>query len=145
MADVALVSARPKPSTIAFYVAFALWFTATRYSDPGFYGWLLSPIVANILGLSTIAIFLIAGVLAARRAIKAASFPWLDVAVVGCAIVGFDLFWRFYLSPMAWDAFKVTSVAVDIATPLVAAFGVVAVVSEWRRVQVLASSRPTLR
>lgn len=127
------MSARAKPFTIAFYIAFALWFTATRYSSPGFYGWLLAPIAGNVLGLSTTALFFAVVVLAARRAVREASFPWLDVAVVGCAIIGFDLFWRYYLSPLAWDAFKLTSIAIDIATPLIAALGLAAVVSELRR------------
>lgn len=131
--DAAPMSARAKPFTIAFYVAFALWFTATSYSSPGFYGWLLAPIVGNILGFSLIALFLVVVVLAGRRAVREASFPWLDLAVVGCAIIGFDLFWRFYLSPLAWDAFKLTSIAVDVATPLIAALGLAAVVYELRR------------
>ncbi len=127
------MSARPKPFTIAFYVAFALWFTAARYSGPSFYRWLLAPIVESALVLSSVALFLIAVVLAARRAVRTGSFPSLDVAVVGCAILGFDLFWRFYLSPLAWDAFKLTSVAIDIATPLVVALGLSAVIGEFRR------------
>jgi hypothetical protein len=127
------MSARAKPFTVAFYIAFALWFTATRYNSPNFYDWAFAPIVGNVLGLCTVALFFVIVGLAVRRAVRAASFPWLDVAVVGAAIIGFDLFWRFYLSPLAWDAFKLTSIALDIATPLIAALGLAAVVSELRR------------
>ena len=127
------MSARPKPFTVAFYVAFALWFTATRYSGPSFYSWLVAPVVETALGLGTVALFLITLIVAARRAVRTRSFPWLDLAVIGCAILGFDLFWRFYLSPLAWDAFKLTSIAIDIATPLIAALGLAAVVSKFRR------------
>lgn len=130
---------RTKPITIAFYIAFALWFTATRYGSPGFYGWLLAPVVVTVLMLGTFALFFMVVVLAARRGVKAASVPWLDAAVIACAIVGFDLFWRFYLSPFAWDAFKLTSIVLDIATPAIVALGLAAVVSELRRpVQVVA-------
>ncbi len=130
---------RSKPLTVAFYIVFALWFTATRYSSPGFYGWVLAPVVATVLMLVPIALFLMVVVLAARRGGKAASFPWLDAVVIACAIIGFDLFWRFYLSPFAWDAFKLTSIVLDIATPVIVALGLAAVVSELRRpVQVIA-------
>jgi hypothetical protein len=30
------MSTRSKPLAIAFYIGFALWFTATRYSSPAF-------------------------------------------------------------------------------------------------------------
>ena len=126
------MNARASTLTIAFYVAFSLWFTATRYSSPWFYGWVLAPSVGPLLGLGTIAIFFIVVVLAARRAVAAASFPWLDVAVVGGGIVGADLFWRFYLSPHTLDVFKLKSIAFDLATPLIAAFGLAAIVSELR-------------
>lgn len=127
------MSIRPKPLTLAFYIAFSLWVTATRYSGSSFYSWLVSPVVESALGLGTLALFLIAVILAARRAISTHSIPWLDIAVVGGAIVGFDLFWRFYLSPLAWDAFKLTSIAIDGASPLILALGLAAVVSEFSR------------
>ena len=85
------------------------------------------------MGNGIIALFFIVVVIAARRAVRAASFPWLEVAVVVCAIVGFDLFWRFYLSRFAWDAFKLTSIALDIAAPLIMALGLAAVIGEVRR------------
>jgi hypothetical protein len=89
--------------------------------------------------LGTIALFLIVVVLAARRGIKIASFPWLDAAAIACAITGFDLLWRFYLSPFAWDAFKLTSMVLGVATPIIVALGLAVVVGELRRpVQVAA-------
>ena len=128
-----VVSTRTKPLTVAFYVIFALWFTATRYSSPDFYGWLLAPLVGDVLVLCTIGLFSVIVVLAARRGFRTASFPWLDATAIGCAIIGFDLFWRFYLSPFAWDAFKLTSVGLDMATPIIATLGMVAAVGEWSR------------
>lgn len=65
--DAACMSARPTPYTIGFYVAFALWFTATQYSDPGFYGRLLAPVVESALDLGIVALFLFTVVLAARH------------------------------------------------------------------------------
>lgn len=139
LADAARMTKRTKPLTVAFYIAFALWFTATRYSSPGFYGWLLAPVVGNVLMFGTIALFFMVVVLAVRRGVKATSFPWLDAAIIACAIIGFDLFWRFYLSPFAWDAFKLASIVLDMATPIIVALGLVAVVGELRRpVQVVA-------
>lgn len=127
------MSKRVTPLTIAFYVAFALWFTATGYSSPAFYGWLLAPVAGTVLMFSTVTLFLMVVVLVARQGAKTASFPWLDAAVVACAIVGFDLFWRFYLSPFAGNAFKLTSIVLDIATPAIAVLGLAAVVSRLRR------------
>jgi hypothetical protein len=127
------MSDRTTPLTIMFYVAFALWFTATRYSSPGFYDWLLAPIVGDVLRLCTFALFFIVAILAVRRATRAASFPWLDGYIAGGAIVGFDLFWRFFLSPLARDAFKLASISLDIGTPLIAALGVGAMIAEVRR------------
>ena len=130
---------RTKPLTVAFYVAFALWFTGTRYNLPGFYDWLLAPVVGTGLMLGTIALFVMVVVLAVRRGLKVALFPWLDAVVIAGAMIGFDLFWRFYLSPFAWDAFKFTSMVLDIATPIILVLGVAAVLSEWRRpIQVVA-------
>ena len=125
--------ARTNVLIIAFYVAFALWFTATRYSSPGFYNWVFARSVGDILSVSTIMLFFMVVALAAWRAVEAASFPWLDVAVVGGSVVGSDLFWRYYPSPHAWDAFKLTSIVFDIATPLIAAMGMAVLVSELRR------------
>jgi hypothetical protein len=127
------MSTRTKPLTTAFYIAFALWFTASRYSSPGFYGWLLAPMVGTVLMLGTIALFLIAVVLGARRGIKMGSIPWVDAAAIAVPIIGFDLLWRFYLSRFAWDAFKLTSIALDIATPIIVALGLAVVVCELRR------------
>lgn len=138
------MSMRSKPLTVAFYVAFALWFTAIRYSSPSFYGWLLAPVVGKVLALGTIALFFIVVVLAAWRGVKVASFPWVEAAVIGCAIIGFDLFWRFYLSPFAWDAFKLTSIVLDIATPLLATLGLFAVSGELGRpFKVVAVGKPS--
>ncbi len=112
-----------KPLNFAFYTRFALWFTVTQYSSSSFYAWLLAPVVGTVLALGTIALFFIVVVLIARRGFKTASFPWPDAAVLVCATVGFDLFWRFYLSPFAWDAFKITSIVLDIATPSLRQWG----------------------
>ena len=133
LADTARMSMRPKVLTIAFYILFALWFTASRYSTPGFYDWLLTPAIGTMLMSGSIAMFFMVIVLAARRGVKEASVPWLDAAVIACAIIGFDLLWRFYLSPFAWDAYKLTSIVLDMATPVIVAMGLAAVVSEWRR------------
>lgn len=133
LTDAARMSARKTPVTLAFYVGFALWFTGTRYSSPSFYGWLLSPIVGDALELGTVALFLMVIVIVGRRAIRAASFPWLDVAVSGGAIAASDLFWRFYLSRDAGEAQKLTSIAVDVASPALAALGLAALLVELRR------------
>lgn len=133
LADVAVMSARKKSLTIAFYAAFALWFTAMSYSGPGFYGSLIHPFVQDVFGIVLWGIFVAVVVVVARRSISVASIPWLDLVVFGCAVVALDLFWRLYLSPDAWDAFKVTSVVVDAATPIIGAIGVAALVGEWRR------------
>ncbi len=125
--------ARPRPLTIGFYILFALWFTAIRYSGPGFYSRLVSPMFQDALVLATVAVFGAVGMFAARRGIKARAAPWADLLAAGGSIVAFDLVWRFYLSPHAWDAFKLASVALDAATPVVAALGVAALIGEWKR------------
>jgi hypothetical protein len=71
----------------------------------------------------------------ARRSMRTATIPWLDLAVFGLALLASDMFWRFYLSPHAWNAFKSISVLVDASTPIIGAIGVAALVGEWRRVQ----------
>jgi hypothetical protein len=129
---------RPHIATTMFYVAFALWFTATRYSGAGFYAWLAAPIVQDALTIVTVGLFCVVAILVVGRGLRAATFRWSDVAIVGCSLLAFDLFWRFYLSPHAWDAFEFTSAIVDAATPLVAALGLAALVAEWRRGQQLA-------
>lgn len=86
-----------------------------------------------MLAVGTIGIFLTVVILAAWRGIKAARFPWVNAATFGCAIVGFDLFWRFYLSSGVWNAFKLTSMTLDIGTPAIAILGMFAVGSELRR------------
>lgn len=126
---------RTKPLTIAFYIAFALWFTATRYSSPWYYSWLFSPVVGTVLMQAAITLFFMVVVLAMRRGVKTASFPWLDAAVIACAIIGLDLFWRFYLSSFAWDSFKLTSIVLDMATPIILALGMTAVVGEFRQLR----------
>lgn len=127
------MKARTNVLTIAFYVAFALWFTATRYGSPSFYDWVFTPVVGYILGVCTVVVFFMVVALAAWRAVEAASMPWLDVAVVGGVLVGSDLFWRYYLSAHTWDAFKLTSIVFDSATPLIAALGMAVLVSELKR------------
>jgi hypothetical protein len=124
---------RTKPLTLAFYIGFALWFTATRYSSPSFYAWLLAPAVGVVLALGTIALFFVVVIVSARRGFVMASIPWADAAVIVCATIGFDLFWRFYLSPFAWDAFKLISILLDVATPMILALGLAAVVGEVKR------------
>jgi hypothetical protein len=59
------------PYTLAFYVAFALWFTATRYSPPSFYG----PMLTSLLGLATMATLVAVAVQVGLRAMQAVSFP----------------------------------------------------------------------
>ena len=127
--------ARTHTVTIVFYVVFALWFTANRYGGSGFYSGLIAPIVAVALVVVTFALFCVIVLLAARRAFSEKSLPWADAIIFGCSIVAFDLFWRFYLSPHAWDAFKLTNFVVDAATPAVAFLGICAVVGEWKRNQ----------
>lgn len=127
--------ARPRPTTVAFYIAFALWFTATRYSGPGFYSWLVAPIVQDALGVVTFGLFCVIAILAARRALKAACFPWTDAVALGGSFVAFDLFWRLWLSSQAWDAFKLTSGIVDATTPIIAGLGIAAIIGEWKQSQ----------
>lgn len=117
---------------VGYYVAFAVWFTATRYSAPTFYSWLLSPSVTAALTFATVALFIAVLVLVGRRAFKARSLPWLDATVLVGALIGLDLFWRFYLSPFTLDAFKLTSMTVDIATPLIVVLGLAAAFGLWR-------------
>ena len=132
LGDAASVSARPNASTLAFYLAFAVWFTATRYSGPGFYAWQLAPVVQDALGVAMFGVFFVVTVLVVRRSIRTVTFPWLDVAVVAGAIVGFDLLWRFCRS-LAWDAFKLTSFVLDVATPLIVVLGLMALSAELGR------------
>ncbi|KHL24222.1 hypothetical protein PK98_14640 [Croceibacterium mercuriale] len=129
MDDAALVSSRPEPSTVAFYVAFALWLTATGYGGSGFYAGQLAPVVQDVLSLALFAGFLIVVALVIRRSLRAAAFPWLDIAVVAGAFVGFELVWR-YCRPLAWDAFKFASLSLDMAAPLVVALGLKAASAE---------------
>lgn len=123
------MSVRPKSSTLAFYVAFALWFTAMSYSGPGFYAWQLAAIVQDILGLAMFGLFFVVAALVVRRSLKLTTFPWLDITVVAGAIVASELVWRFYRT-LAWDAFKLASFGLDIATPLIVVLGLIAVNSE---------------
>ena len=125
---------RATPLAIAFYVVFAMWFTAIRYSSPSFYGWLLVPVVGYILAVGTIALFFTVVILAAWRGVRTSTFPRLDAAVVGCAIVCFDLVWRFYLSQFAWDGFKQISIALDMATPAIAILGMFVVGSKLKTI-----------
>jgi hypothetical protein len=129
LGDAASVSAHPKTSTLAFYVAFALWFTAMSYSGPGFYAWQLAPIVQDVLGLAMFGVFFVVAVLVVRRSLRRATFPWLDIAVVAGAIVGFEVVWRFCRT-LAWDAFKLASLGLDISTPLIFLLGLIAVSAE---------------
>ena len=123
------MSRRPKASTLAFYVAFALWFTAMSYSGPSFYAWKLAPIVQDVLGLAIFGLFVIVAALVLRRSFRAAAFPWLDITVVAGALVGSELVWRFCRS-LAWDAFKFASLALDIAAPLIVVLGLMAASAE---------------
>ena len=117
---------------VGYYVAFALWFTAIRYSAPAFYSRLLSPAMAAALVLAVVASFIAVLAQVGWRALKARSLPWLDAAVLVGAVVAFDLFWRLFLSPLHWDAFKLISIAVDVATPLIVVLGLAAAFSLWR-------------
>ncbi|MVZ96162.1 hypothetical protein EUU23_00405 [Sphingorhabdus sp. IMCC26285] len=133
---------RATPLAIAFYVVFALWFTAIRYSSPSFYGWLLAPVIGKILVFGTISLFFTVVILAAWRGVRAAAFPRADAVVVGGAMVCFDLVWRFYLGQFAWDAFKLISIALDMATPAIAILGMCVVSSELKRSgQVIAENK----
>lgn len=131
LVDVASVSSRPKVFTLAFYIAIALWFTATRYSGPGFYAWQVASVVQDVLGVAIFGVLLVVVALVVRRSIRVAIFPWVDLAVLAGAIIGFDLVWRLCRS-LAWDAFKLTSIVLDIATPLIVALGLIAVSAELR-------------
>jgi hypothetical protein len=126
------MSMHARPLTVIFYFVFALWATAASYSSHSFYSVLIAPAVGTFLTLSAVGLFASVVILAARRGVRTAAFPWLDAAIFAGAVVGFDLFWRFYLSPLAWDAFKLTSMALDVSTPVIVALGVAAVLSETR-------------
>ena len=125
---------RPSALTIAFYLAFAPWFTEERYTGGGIYAGLFGMIfaglfgmiVANLLKLVVVASFLLIIALVVRRSIRAGSLPWRDASIFSLAIIGTDLFWRFYLSPYAWDAYKLASVVIDLASPLIVVLGVFA-------------------
>jgi hypothetical protein len=135
LSDIALVSARRNSLTIAFNVAFALWFTAMSYSGSGFYGSLINSTAQDVLGLTLWSIFAAVVIAVARRSMRMATIPWLDLAIFGLSLLASDMFWRLYLSPHAWDAFKFVSVLVDASTPIIGAIGFAALVGELRRVQ----------
>ena len=118
--------------TITFIVLFAVWSTSARYGASGFYDWAIAPGIGNILKLATIAICLAVAASVIWRAFQRTSFPWPELTIFGVAILGCDLVWRYYLSRDNWDAHKITSAAFDIAMPLIAGLGVVAVVLELR-------------
>ena len=125
---------RPSALTIAFYLAFALWFTEERYAATGLYaglfgwlfGWHFGVIAANLLRVAIVVTLLSVAALVVRRSIRSGKLPLLDASILGVAIIGADLFWRFYLSPYAWDAFKLASVVIDLASPLIVVLGVFA-------------------
>lgn len=131
--DVMRMQNRAMPITIAFYVTFTLWFTAISYSTPSFYSVLVSPVIGKMLVVGNLALFCTVVLLAAWRGFKTSTFPSLDITVVGCTILGFDLVWRFYLSQSAWDAFKLISIALDLATPAIAMLGIFVVSNELKR------------
>lgn len=121
--------------TVIFFVAFALWFTATRYSSPSFYTAMFAPVVGNVLELAPPALFVAVLVIVVTRAVKTASFPLIDFAVAGCALVGFDLFWRYGMSRFGWEVPKLASLILDIASPIIVALGFAAFVVEMRRAE----------
>lgn len=131
------MSGRTKPLTIAFYLAFALWFIAMSYSGPGFYGWFIHPLAQLVLGLAMWVIFFAVVVVVSRRSLSLASVPWLDLAVFGCVLIALNLYWHLYLSRHAWDAYKLTSIVVDAATPIIVAIGIAAFMGEWRQARQL--------
>lgn len=137
MADNTPMSVNAKPLTIAFYVAFALWFTAMSYSGLGFYRWFIHPLVEGLFGLILWAILIAVLVAVVRRSVFLASLPWSELVTFSSAFAVFNLLWR--LSPHSWDAFKITSLVVDIATPIIGAIGVAALVGEWRRAEQLSA------
>lgn len=124
---------------IAFYIAFALWFTATRYSEPGIYAALLGPMVGAAISLALVSLFGIVVVVIARGAVRKHSFPWIDLISFVCSIVSFELVWRFVLSRTA-DLFKITSLPLDIATPFIAAVGIAVLVSDIKKQRPLTST-----
>lgn len=124
---------RATPLAITFYVAFALWFTAMRYGSPSFYGSLLIPFIDEVLVFCTVALFLAVVILVAWRGFKTSAFPRVDAVVAGCAIACFDLVWRFNMGQFDWDTFKLISIALDIATPVIAILGMFVVGSELKR------------
>jgi len=119
------MSTRVNVLAAAFLVASALWFTATRYSPPSFYGSLGSVLAILIFALVVAVIFV-----ASRRAL-----PWREIALTVGALISFEAFWRFYLSRTAWDAFKLTSIALDIGTPLIALLGIAALLAGRKKLQ----------
>jgi hypothetical protein len=106
-----------------------LWFTVLRYHGLGFYAWQFAPLVKDVLGFATFGAFVVVAALRVRRFIRTATFPWVDIALVGGAILGLDLLWRFCRS-MAWDTFKLTSLGLDIATPLIVLLGLLSLKGE---------------
>jgi hypothetical protein len=118
------MSARINVLTTAFLVVVALWLTATRYSSPSFYGSLGSVFAVLIFALVVAVI-----VLPSRGAL-----PWREVALAVAALMLFEGVWRFYLSRTAWDGFKLTSIALDVGTPLIVALGVAALLTARRKI-----------
>jgi hypothetical protein len=117
---------RPSALTIAFYLVFALWFTEERYTGVDIYGWHFGAIAANLLRVAIVVTLLSVAALVVRRSIRSGKLLLLDASILGVAIIGADLFWRFYLSPYAWYAFKLASVVIDLASPLIVVLGVFA-------------------
>jgi hypothetical protein len=116
---------RPNVLTAAFLIASALWFTASRYSPPSFYGSLGFALAILILTLVAAVMFV-----ASRRAL-----PWREIALIVGALGSFEALWRFYLSRTAWDAFKMTSIALDIGTPLIVLLGIAALLTARKKLQ----------
>lgn len=127
------MTVQPRNVTIIFYFTFALWFTAMRYSGgPWFYAWLFVSIIQEALTFANYSLFCIIITFVVHRAIRTKRFPWTDAAILGSTFIGFDLFWRFYLSPKAWDAFKLTSLYLDEASPMIVCLGITALITELR-------------
>lgn len=124
---------RATPLAITFYVAFALWFTAMRYGSQSFYGWLLTPFVGKVLVFCAVALFLAVVILVAWRGFKTSAFPRANAVAAASAIFCFDLIWRFNIGQFAWDTFKLISIVLDIATPVIAILGMFVVGSELKR------------
>lgn len=96
---------------------------------PDFYAWHLTPIVQDVLFVAMVGVLFVVAAIAVRRSVRTATVPWLDIVVLVWAIIAFDLLWRFCRA-LAWDAFELASLVLDVATPIIIVMGSMAVSAE---------------